>query len=84
LKYYPPHTFRHLTKALAFKACKNFEEAQAVSQNFGHENLAITFGSYGNFQPKKLNEIIRKIDYSGKSEGITNEKLKQIMEILEK
>lgn len=81
LKYFPPHTFRHLTKALAFKGCKNGEELHAVSQNFGHENLATTFGSYGNFPSKKLNQIISDIDYSGKSK-ITDEKLKKIKAIL--
>jgi len=73
LRYFPPHTFRHLTKATAFKACKNGEEFHAVSQNFGHENLGTTFGSYGNFPPKKLNEIISNIDYSGKTQNIDEE-----------
>ena len=81
LKYFPPHTFRHLTKALAFKACKNGEELQAVSQNFGHDTLGTTFASYGNFPPKKLNQIISDIDYSGKNE-LKDEKLKKIKEML--
>jgi len=81
LKYYPPHTFRHLTKALAFKGCRNGEDLHAVSQNFGHENLATTFGSYGNFPPKKLNNIISNIDYSGKSSSI-DEEAKELMKKL--
>jgi len=83
LKYFPPHTFRHLTKALAFKGCKNGEELHAVSQNFGHENLGTTFGSYGNFPSKKLNEIISNIDYSGKKNCLTDEQKKKILDILD-
>lgn len=81
LKYFPPHTFRHLTKALAFKGCKNGEELHAVSQNFGHENLGVTFGSYGNFPSKKLNEVIRNIDYAGKTTNI-DEETKELMKKL--
>jgi integrase/recombinase XerD len=82
LQYYPPHTYRHLAVDLAIKNCKKGEQFKAVSQNFGHENIATTFGSYGNYPNNKLSEILKNIDFSGKTTGNENEKLKKIMEIL--
>jgi site-specific recombinase XerD len=82
LKYYPPHSYRHSTKALAFKRCKNGEELHAVSQNFGHENLATTFGSYGNYPSNRLSEILKNIDFSGKSSVIDTDTIKKMKELI--
>ncbi len=84
LKYFPPHAYRHLTKALAFKSCKNGEELHAVSQNFGHENLSTTFGSYGNFPSNKLSEILNNIDFSGKLKNGNDKVKQQLLEIANK
>jgi len=83
LPYYPPHTFRHLAIDLASKNCKNGEEFKAVSQNFGHENVATTFRSYANYEPQKLAEILTKMNFSKKQPNQENTKLKKIKEILE-
>ncbi|MBI5403373.1 MAG: tyrosine-type recombinase/integrase [Ignavibacteriae bacterium] len=82
LPYYPPHTFRHLAIDLSFKLCKNGEELKAVSQNFGHDNIATTFRSYANYGPQKLAEILTKMNFSEKQTDLASSKLEQIKEII--
>jgi len=82
LPYFPPHTFRHLAIDLAVKACKTGEEIKAISQNFGHEHVATTFSVYATYDPIRLSEIIKKMDFSGKPEGADAGKLAQIKKIL--
>lgn len=82
LPYYSPHTFRHLTIHLAFKNCKNGEQIKAVSQNFGHENISTTIGSYANHQPDELSKILKTIDFSNKELKKESELLEKIQEIL--
>lgn len=45
--YYNPHSFRHLLVQEIMKMPLTEEEKKAVSQNFGHEHVGTTFGSYG-------------------------------------
>lgn len=82
LPYYPPHTFRHLAINLAFKACKNGQEIKAISQNFGHENIATTISIYGNYPPAQLAEIITDMDFSGKQQPTVNDELREIKKLL--
>jgi integrase/recombinase XerD len=82
LPYYPPHTFRHLAINLAVKACKNGEEIKAISQNFGHEFVATTFGTYGNYAPSRLTEIIKEMDFSGKPQPTMKDEIREIKELL--
>ena len=82
LPYYPPHTFRHLAINLAVRACKNGEEIKAVSQNFGHEFVATTFGTYGNYVPSQLKEIIKEMDFSGKQQPTVKDDIREIRELL--
>jgi len=82
LPYYPPHTFRHLAIDLAFKHCKTGEQIKAISQNFGHEHIATTLSSYANYNPNRLSEILRNIDFSEKSLKSDNDKLEEIKKIL--
>lgn len=60
LRYYPPHTFRHLAVDLAFQAY-NLEELKAISQNLGHKHIATTLGSYATYTPQKLSEIVKRM-----------------------
>lgn len=83
ISYYPPHSFRHLAFQLALKSCKNGEQFKAVSQNFGHENLATTFGSYANNPPYKLSEILAGIDFSGKPINNDREILEKIFNLIQ-
>ena len=82
LPYYAPHTFRHLAVNLALKHCKTGEEIKAVSQNFGHEHVATTLSSYGNYTPDRLSEIINKMNFSGKPLKAYDTKLEEIKKIL--
>ena len=83
LPYFPPHTCRHLVVNLAVRACKNGEEIKAISQNFGHEFVATTFGNYGNFAPSQLTEIIKGMDFSGSQQPKTKGDVQKIMEWLQ-
>lgn len=82
LPYYPPHTFRHLAVDLALKNCRNGEEMKAVSQNFGHEHIATTLSSYANYNPQKLTEILKGINFSDKSKIMDDNKIEQIKKII--
>ena len=79
LPYYAPHTFRHLAIDLAFKHCKTGEQIKAISQNFGHEHIATTLSSYANYDPQRLSEILKDMDFSGKPEKTIDDKLEEIM-----
>lgn len=79
LPYFPPHTFRHLAINLAFKACRNGEEVKAISQNFGHEHIATTVSVYGNYDPSRLTEIIKGLDFSGKRQPTLIDQIKETL-----
>ena len=80
LPYYPPHTYRHLAIDLALKGYRTGEQIKAISQNFGHEHIATTLSSYANYEPDRLSEILKNIDFSGKQ--IKGDKLEEIKKIL--
>ncbi len=82
LAYFPPHTFRHLAINLAFKACKDGEQIKAISQNFGHEHIATTISVYGNYEPSRLTEIIKSMDFSGKQNPTMLDEIKEIKKLL--
>jgi integrase/recombinase XerD len=82
LPYFPPHTFRHLAINLAFKACKNGEEIKAISQNFGHEHIATTLCTYGNYPSFRLAEIISSMDFSGKQQPTVTDEIRELKEML--
>jgi len=83
LPYFSPHTFRHLAVELAIKNCRTGEQIKAVSQNFGHEYIATTLSSYGNYDQKRLIEIIGKMDFSGKPSMPEAQKLEYIKSIID-
>lgn len=69
LKYYHPHTFRHLLSKTIMKLPITEEQKKALSQNFGHEDVGTTFGSYGygHIPEDRQIEIIKNIDFEGKT-----------------
>ena len=70
LRYFPPHSFRHLHVVLATKKCRTMEEFKTISQNLGHESIMTTIPVYGNYTETELSEIIQGIDFSNnQSEG---------------
>ena len=47
VKYYHPHSYRHLVVSLMSKMRLTEEEKRAISLTLGHENIGTTFGAYG-------------------------------------
>ncbi len=83
IKYFPPHSFRHLAIRLAFGSCSTAEEIKAVSQNFGHENIATTLMTYGTIREDEVSSIIKKMDFSGDVKA-EREEIDKIIATLEK
>ena len=63
VRYYHPHSFRHLIVNYLSKARLTEEEKKAISMNLGHENIGTTFGSYGygNMTPIDAVKIVQKL-----------------------
>lgn len=68
IKYYHPHTFRHLLVKEISKLPLSEAERKAISQNLGHADVGTTFGSYGygNIGEDRQIELIKNIDFGGK------------------
>jgi integrase len=79
LLYYPPHTFRHLAVDQALKHCRTGEQIKAISQNFGHEHIATTLCSYANYDPARLSEILKKLDFSEKPSESLEDKIDMLL-----
>ena len=83
VKYYTPQSYRHSAMNYAFKYAQNGADYKAISQNFGHENIATTFSIYGQLDPAdlidRLKEITSKKSIQGKE--ITKE---QVIEYIKK
>ncbi len=62
LEYFHPHLYRHLAIQLALTRARGGDEIKAISQNFGHEEVATTLSVYGNYQPNELISILQAID----------------------
>ncbi|RKX18571.1 MAG: hypothetical protein DRP35_09065 [Candidatus Zixiibacteriota bacterium] len=69
LEYYYPHSFRHSTINLAFKACRNAEQIKAISQIVGHENVGTTMMSYGTLDQYRVNEVVDDLNFSEPTEN---------------
>lgn len=61
LQYFNPHSFRNTLVNLGEQLCKNPEEFKAWSQNLGHEHVLTTFLSYGNLDPNRQGDVIKRI-----------------------
>jgi len=55
---------------------------KAISQNFGHEHIATTLRSYANYDSRRLTEILKGMDFSGRPSQTADDKLDQILEKL--
>jgi len=76
IKYYPPHRFRDSLSALGRQICKSPEEMAAWGKNFGNENWATTFVSYGGFTPQMQIDVLDKMDNrSLSSSKLSNEEV---------
>jgi integrase len=83
IKYFSPHSFRHLAIRLAFGRCTTAEELKAVSQNFGHENIGTTMLTYGTIREDEVKGIIKKMDFSGETKA-NQEEIEQAIATLQK
>ena len=72
VRYYKPHSLRHLLVKQIIKLPLTEEQKKAISQSLGHEDVGTTFGSYGyaKIEENKQIEIIREIDFEGKKENV--------------
>jgi len=61
LPYFNPHSFRKTLVGLGERVCQSPEEFKSWSQNLGHEGVLTTFYSYGEVQPGRQAEIIRRL-----------------------
>lgn len=60
LRYYNPHSFRHLLSSLAKEHCTTLQEFQAWAQNLGHEDLVTTMQAYGRVTRDQQRDFIRQ------------------------
>jgi integrase/recombinase XerD len=61
LPYFNPHSFRHTLGHMAQTYCATPEEFKAWSQNLGHESVLTTLGSYGQIDPYRQCEVIKRL-----------------------
>lgn len=84
LEYFHPHTYRHLAIQLAFQKAKCGADIKAISQNFGHEEVATTLSVYGNYQVSELIARLQEIDayeeIKPKEETLSEEKIQQMLQ----
>jgi integrase len=59
LPYFNPHSFRNTLVQLGQDVCKSPEEFKAWSQNLGHEEVLVTFTSYGEVSCQRQGKIIQ-------------------------
>lgn len=69
VKYYHPHTLRHLLVKQITKTPLTEEQKKAISLSLGHDDVRTTFGSYGygKIDEDKQIEIIKNIDFDGQN-----------------
>jgi len=85
IKYYNPHSFRHLLVKEMSKIPLTEEQKKAVSQSLGHKDVGTTFGSYGygNIPQDRQIEIISDIDLEGKKQEVRfNLSIEEIKELI--
>ena len=61
LPYANPHSLRNTLVELGQQRCRTPEEFKAWSQNLGHEKVMTTFTSYGTVEPKRQEELIKRL-----------------------
>jgi len=71
VKYYHPHSYRHLVVSLMSKMRLTEEEKRAISLTLGHENVGTTFGAYGygSMGVERAVDIVRELQDFQSSEG---------------
>jgi integrase len=78
LEYFTPHAFRRLAINEALRLCKTPAEFKAVSQNFGHENMATTMFDYASLPEEEVESKIKNLTKTDSEE----ENIEQVMKAL--
>jgi len=80
LSYFHPHSFRKTIIAFGWKACgNNLKRMQAWSQNFGHDSLTTTFGSYGKVRAEEQGELVRGMAKTPASDNVPIDLLEEVV-----
>ena len=58
LPYFNPHSIRATVTQLGQRICKTPEDFKAWSKNMGHDDVLVTFSSYGDISERRQAEII--------------------------
>ena len=61
LPQYTPHAFRTTLIKMANDRCETVEEFKAWGMNIGHENMAVTMGSYLPIPQQRKEELIKRL-----------------------
>lgn len=61
LPYFNPHSFRKTLAGEGERTCNTPEDFKAWSQNLGHEQVLTTFTSYGEVQPQRQAEVLKRL-----------------------
>ena len=70
LDYFNPHSFRNTLAQLGLRLCTTPEEFKAWTQSLSHNNVLITFTSYGEVTPQREKEVF--VTLKVKKEGSKN------------
>jgi site-specific recombinase XerD len=77
-EYYSPHRFRDAAIYLALKSCRNGEQIKAVSQNFGHEDVATIISVYAQLSPERQLAVLDQLSFNGEA-TLTEEELLKLL-----
>jgi integrase len=83
-EYYSPHKYRDSAIYYALKSARTGEEIKAVSQNSGHENVAMTMTVYAQLTPEHQLQVLDELD--NRTENLSTEEqiMKMLKEIINK
>jgi hypothetical protein len=79
LRYFNPHSFRHLLVRLGETLCQSPEQFKAWSQNLGHEGVLTTFYSYGDVSSRRQGELIHGLGKPQASQAMTLEDMAEVL-----
>ncbi len=72
VRYYHPHSYRHLVVSILSKKRLTEEEKRAISLTLGHSDVATTFGSYGYgaMTEERAVDIVRELKRFESTDGM--------------
>ena len=83
-EYFYPHTFRHFVTNKVEKHITTPEQMKALSQNLGHEQIITTFRTYGGISVRRVNEVVRSMDFSEQKPPIDQKTIEAIADLINK